>query len=329
MTTISPHGKGPLGPTGPQSRGEEIVGDIVVGSFVTVLAAGGTILVTGLLAFAFASAVQFAATETGLLAAWSALVQITQVPSLEAERIAGLLLDNMLFGAVVGLVLGIAHFVGRWRRNRHRWVLEAVISPSGLAAASYGVVCLFLHVAISVVAAWALGAVFGLFLPSPQALLAGHDAGLVFQTYLGAGGGGEGEWAGEIALRLLFFIVFTLLVAAALVCNLYAAAGWVFFRLAPWRDLSATAAEGAISGGASGIGALGAAMLLRCAITRLNLREDGWRKDAQRARIHLEDDGRSFAHAFVTAAVAGAAQAFVYAVIVFWTAAAYGIEVGQ
>jgi hypothetical protein len=329
MTNISPHGKGPLGPTGPQSRGEEIAGDIVVGSFVTVLAAGGTILVAGLFAFALASAVQFVASETGVLVAWSALVQITQVSSLDTARIAGLLLDNMLVGAIVGLVLSIAHFAGRWRRNRHRWVLEAVISPSGLAAASYGVVCVFLHVAISVVAAWALGALFGLFLPSPQALLAGHDAGLVFQTYLGAGGGGEGEPAGEIALALLFLVIFAVLVAAALICNLFAAAGWVFFRLAPWRDLSATAAEGAIAGGASGIGALGAAMLLRCAITRLNLREDDWRKNVQRARSDLQDDGRSFLHAFLTAAIAGAAQALVYAVIVFLCAAAYGVEVSS
>jgi hypothetical protein len=328
MNTVSPHGKGPVGPTGPQTRGEEIVGDIVVGSFVTVLASGGTILVTGMIAFAVAAAVQFVAAETGLLAAWGALVQITQVTALDAERIAGLLLENMLFGAIVGLILGIAHFLRRWRKNRHRWVLEAVISPSGLAAASYGAVCLFLHVAISVIAAWALGALFGLFLPSPQALLAGHDAGLVMETLLGAGGGGEGDVAGELALRLLFFIVFVLLVAAVLVCNLYAAAGWVFFRFAPWRDFGATAAEGAIAGGASGIGALGAAMLLRCAITRLNLREDEWRKDAARARINLEEDGRSFAHAFVTASFAGAAQALVYAVIVFSCAAAYGVEVG-
>jgi hypothetical protein len=323
MNTISPHGKGPYGPygQGPQTRAGEIFGDIVVGSFVTVLASAATVVGIGMLAFAVASALQFLIAESGLLAAWTALTQLSQSVPLDEERIFALMFDNILFGALAGVMLGIMHFVLRWRRERDRWVVEALISPSSYAAASYGAVCLFLHVAISVVAAWALGALFGFFLPSPEALLAGDHAGVVFQTYFGAGGdGGGGEFVSELVLRILFILIFVLLIAAVLVCNVYAAAGWVFFRTA-----SSTAAEGAIAGGASGVSAFAMAMMVRLLISRR--RRDSGRKELRSVEYDLKEDGRSFGHAYVTGALAGAAHAVCYAAIVFGSAALYGIQV--
>jgi len=128
----------------------------------------------------------------------------------------------------------------------------------------------------------------------------------------------------EILVRLLFLFVFAVLIAAVVTCNFFTALSWVFFRFAPWTTLGRSAGEGAISGVAHGAGALAAAVVLQLAISRLGLKKEGWRgPDAVIG--DLRDGGKSFFHAFVTAALSGALHSVAYAALMLALPAVFGI----
>src|SRR5690606_37460379 len=156
MSIINPQGHHNQGPTGPVSRTEEIIGDIFVGTIVTALASFAVVLACGVIALGASSAVQFAMAQAGLLAAWVAQASAAAGEPLTMTAIGWSIVNNIAFGALVGLILGLVQFVRRWRKERHRWLVEAVISPSSLAALSYGVASVALHVLISALAAWAM-----------------------------------------------------------------------------------------------------------------------------------------------------------------------------
>jgi hypothetical protein len=325
MSIISPHGKG-QGPIRPTGRGEAIAGDIIVGAVTTAVGGFFSLVACAAIAMGAANAVQFAMSETGVLAAWVAQVSVSVGEPLSAEAIGGLILQNVLFGAALGLLFGIVQFALRWRKERHRWIVEAVVSPTGMAALRYGAATLALHVLISGLAAWAAGALFGIFLPSPLSLIGGGDAGLLLQGFVGSGGdgGAGGADLGEVLVRLLFLVVFAVLIAAVITCNLFAALSWLLFRFAPWATLGRSAGEGAISGVAHGAGALAAAVILQLAISRLGLKKEGWRgPDAVVGE--LRDGGKSFFHAFVTAALSGALHSVAYAALMLALPAVFGI----
>ena len=309
MTVIRPSGGHSHLPSGPTSRSGEIVGDIVVGVIATAVGAFLALVVCGLLGIGIANAVGYVAHETGLLQAWEALVAVGEAAPMTPEFFATLIWNNILFGAAAGLVLGLLQFARRWRTNGHRELIETVISPSSLAAASYGVTCLALHVAIATLAGWAAGALFGIFLPSPAALLSGHDAGLVL-LHLGAdfGGGGFGGGAGEAVIGLLALLIVLVLIVAVAVCGLFAASGWVLFRIA---------GEGAVGAVASGIGARAIAVLLSSVVAR---RADVAERD-------LKEADAGIFRALAAAATNGALHALVYAAVLFAAPALYGIAV--
>ena len=324
MTVIRPSGSNNRqGPSRPVSRGEAVFGDIVVGLIATTVGVFLAVVLCGLIAMSVANAIGYVAQETGLLQAWEALVAVGDAGPLTPETFAALIWNNLMFGAAAGAVLGLVQFVRRWRSDRHRKLVETVISPSSLAALSYGATCLALHVAIGLLAAWAAGALFGVFLPSPGALLSGHDAALVLAHMSGDfGGGGFGGGAGETIIGLLFLMIFLLLVVALVVCSLFAFSGWACFRLASASAVEHIANEGAADAVTSGLGARGVALLLRCAVTRHGTgRNDGIDED------DLQNTGKLGFHTVVSAAIGGALHTLIYAAVLFTVPALFGIAV--
>ncbi len=325
MTIIRPPGNdNQQGPSHSASRGQAVFDDIVMGLIHAAVGMFFAVILCGLISLSVMNAVGYVAHETGLLQAWEALVTVSEAGPLTPEVFAELIWSNFMFGAAVGAVLGLHQFVRLWRPNRHRKLIETVISPSSLAALSYGVTCLALHVAIGVLAAWAAGALFGIFLPSPDGLLSGSDGALVLQKMTSDfGGGGFGGGAGETIIGLLFQLMFLLLLVALAVYSLFAFSGWACSRFAP--AVTHIASEGAVGAVASGLGMHGVALLLRCAVTRHGTASEG--DNAGIRESDLENTGRLGFHAIVGVAVSGTLHALIYAAVLFTVPALFGIAV--
>jgi hypothetical protein len=261
------------------------LGDVFVSAFaVTVIALMGLLLaaVAALLLFNGATAVVGYFAANGLSgaardvfaawgAAWQGLINVTV--GAPGQTFAGLVIENAVYGAIAGTVLGLWRFQSRWRgagrsnHQGHKWAVEAIVSPSFVSALSYGVLCLGLYLAVAILSSlifsW-LGLGFQGLGGEPQLVLTGTLAAI------GGGGGGMGDPAG---FGLMWFLVLLLLVlipvAAAVFCS-YGLSLCAWILMAAWRSNAGTAVQdAAISGASYAMGLAAMAALIQFSQTRL------------------------------------------------------------
>jgi hypothetical protein len=240
------------------------LGDVFVSAFaVTVIALMGLLLaaVAALLLFNGATAVVGYFAANGLSgaardvfaawgAAWQGLINVTV--GAPGQTFAGLVIENAVYGAIAGTVLGLWRFQSRWRgagrsnHQGHKWAVEAIVSPSFVSALSYGVLCLGLYLAVAILSSlifsW-LGLGFQGLGGEPQLVLTGTLAAI------GGGGGGMGD--------------------PAVFCS-YGLSLCAWILMAAWRSNAGTAVQdAAISGASYAMGLAAMAALIQFSQTRL------------------------------------------------------------
>ncbi len=67
---------------------------------------------------------------------------------------------NLIFGAIVGIGLGLIRYKRLRSNDGLQWMLEMVVSPTGYSALRFGFSCLALHVSISMAIAQAQGTTY-------------------------------------------------------------------------------------------------------------------------------------------------------------------------
>lgn len=308
MQVTGPIGQGPL--QGPSSSDSGLAGDIFVGLVQGAIFLVIGILVLALVTYGLAYVAVHAIGFTGLLDAWAGLVVLTVSDGFSAP----LVLESVLFGAIVGVLLALAQFRHRWRQHHHEWIVEALVSPDTLTAVRYGLVCVVLNVVISMLAAWIVSQL-GVQFPWPTAL-GGHGAAvLITGAMAGGGGAGGGGWDPESFLMGLVFLTCFISIAVAIVVALsWSGLGWLLVQSAPsataLHAMGAAAARGAVYGGS--LATTGALMQLaltgRLASNPHYIRNEAW-----------------FFPALFNGLAIGAANAALMGIIVMAGAALFGL----
>jgi hypothetical protein len=215
-----------------------------VGSIWSVIGSASALVVVvcGALALAaFGSAhvlVHWLGAWFGLGNAWLHLERIAAESASTLSDYGMSIGQNLIFGAIVGIVLAIIRHKRILSDERLRWFLETVISPKGYSALRVGFCCLAFHISISLAIAFIL-AQLGLALPLPHFFGGAHRALLVLgnhyvQSVAGGGGGPPGGGVLDL-LEYTIAIVLMLAVATGLVLTVsYWAAGLPAWKRVPW-----------------------------------------------------------------------------------------------
>lgn len=185
---------------------------------------------------------------TGLTDAWAQLVvQASTTPG--AADFAAMLLQNVLFGAVVSLVLAIPVIRRSLESYKLRDAAHSLGTSTAVAALQLSAAALLLHVALGILVA-AIMTALGMLLPMPGGYgTAVAPDTLAFFFVTGGAGGGWPPTVDTLSAFALVALTAMILLGALLGATLWLVLGFVAQRLLP---ASSTEAAG---GGASALGA--------------------------------------------------------------------------
>jgi hypothetical protein len=197
----------------------------------------------------------------GLTDAWLHLEKIASETASSLSDYGSLVGQNLIFGAIVGLVLAVIRYKRVQSNERLRGILEAVVSPTGYNALRIGFSCLVLHLSISMAIAYCL-AQLGVALPLPEFIGGTHVAVLAVNNHfiatgggLGGGGGGGGGPSNDdlldILVSLIGMIVMVALIAGVVFTVSYWGAGWLAWKKVYWLGIGIKGAAEEVSYGAA------------------------------------------------------------------------------
>jgi hypothetical protein len=184
----------------------------------------------------------------GLIQAWTHLERLSSEHASSISDYGRLVGQNVVFGMFSGIAIGALRYRRLQTNKLMKWLLEAVLTPTGYSATKVGLSCLVLHVSISVVVAIVLS-VFGVLLPLP------HFAGETYFALLATGnqfvaGGGGGSPDSDILVNLISAILIIAFFASVFCTEVFGIIGLKAAKKVKWSTTGSIVAEGASYGAA-------------------------------------------------------------------------------